>query len=408
MLRRFAFGSMCLGLVALATAITCAVQADEPLPGLVLEADAVVVEAGSAVEAQAVLVLDGGAPVTGTVLIESDDGQSQTTKIDRFISDPVKATLLRTDQVIVFGDEDVRVNAASGQRLVVPFLGAAAINDPAVRETLEKLIANLKEQAEDQKRAGKEDEAWRKMQAIEALHMVLSGGPKAGVSFVKRLPSGEEFKLQREIELGDKAIKERMIKGLTEEIAKSEALRGKADEHPRLKQRIADLHAQLRKLNQQHDQADRSPEQTYIVTSEDGVTRHGPGERQDVIKFNVQHQPHAGGRFFEARIAPFHGKAAEMLRKAEALQQAAGKLKEAGLEDQARVMDEQSQQMRQTAEKMMVEAAAHPVGSHAIAIHGAFPGAPHELHKALTELREQVQELRKEVGQLRELLEKKQ
>lgn len=107
----------------------------------------------------------------------------------------------------------------------------------------------------------------------------------------------------------------------------------------------------------------------------------------------------------------------ERLQQSQALEEAAAKLKGAGLEDQAQAISKAATDARRESTRLQIQlqllqrmqqllANIHEKGS----VQG---GAPHpasvlpELHRTLTEIREQVQELRKEVGQVRELLEKK-
>src|SRR5262249_27864141 len=92
-----------------------------------------------------------------------------------------------------------------------------------------------------------------------------------------------------------------------------------------------------------------------------------------------------------------------MLRKAEALFQAAAKLKEAGLEDQAKEIVRQAESTKAWAETVRDHAARFPGGPP------GFPAGPiaGELQHSIRELHEQVQLLRKEVAELRDLLRRK-
>jgi uncharacterized coiled-coil DUF342 family protein len=115
-----------------------------------------------------------------------------------------------------------------------------------------------------------------------------------------------------------------------------------------------------------------------------------------------------------------------MLRKVEALSDAAAQLKKNGLDEQAQPLLAQAKELKAKAQKMMQEEAekqrsqAGAAGGFGGAGAGGFGGRggfggfgfpgggpPMDLHNALRELQEQIQQLRKEVGELRELLQRK-
>ncbi len=112
-----------------------------------------------------------------------------------------------------------------------------------------------------------------------------------------------------------------------------------------------------------------------------------------------------------------------MLRKSEALSQAAAQLKKNGLDEQAKSLIAQAEQFKTKADQLIAAesekrraqggfgggasfgAGRGPRGFGGFA--GMAGGPPMELHRSIHELQEQIQQLRKEVGELRELLQRK-
>lgn len=400
MLRRIAFGSMCLGLVALGVAITCAVQADETgVEGLPpIEATDAQVAIDLAVELQAELSDPAGR--VEDVLVETTAGPEAVT-IEQLTTEGDANGVAVLRNVIVQNQDGERRPATAELRRARVAPGPIA--DPVARETLESLIVRLKRETDELQQVGKQDEAAAKMRAIEALHLALAGGPRAGISFTNRLAPEDLAKFQERLQHAQQH-------GLAVARTGAMAARPLAEmqaQRQKLEARIAQLEAELHSRKPGDGPGPEGSETRQLIVTGEGdllkVLPARPGEHQG-FEFRVSGPIHDHIR---ARLAPHNREVDGLRQKAAAMQQAAEKLKEAGLEDQARNVAEQSEKLRQTAEKMMADAAQQAARHHIDIIHANPAGPPQDLVKMVAELREQVQELRKEVSAVRQLLEKK-
>lgn len=271
--------------------------------------------------------------------------------------------------------------------VVVRFAHPAGVVDAATRETLERLVKQLREDEAKLRGAQRNEEADQKSQSAATLEAVLKGhGPLKVAGFrtggmphhvaVRMPPFAAHFQAEQAV----------------------------------LQSKIAELQAKRAKL--QLEKPD-SPEIAELEKAILGVKK-GLDERMDHFrvvrqKLAVDPRAHPAAAYqlrqgpWQQRIVMQSGPEAESLRqKGDALLRAAEVLSSAGLDDKAR-------ELKEKADKVLTEAKQLAERRHAEVTFSHPGGPPMELHQALNELREQVQQLRKEVGELRSLLlEKKQ
>ncbi len=105
-----------------------------------------------------------------------------------------------------------------------------------------------------------------------------------------------------------------------------------------------------------------------------------------------------GKNIYTMSLLTDSGTEADVLtRKAEALSQAAAKVKEAGIADLAHDLHAQAEKLKAEAARLRSKPQATPASPD---------GSSAELQRSIHELHEQVQHLRKEIGELRELLQR--
>lgn len=272
------------------------------------------------------------------------------------------------------------------EKVIVNFTHPAGVVDAATRETLERLIKQLREDEAKLRGGQRNEEADQKAQTAVTLERVLKGhGPFTKIAGFREQP----------LHL----------------VSRVPAL------HARIQAEQAELHARLAELQAKRAklQAEKpdSPELAELDRATQELKR-SLDERMD--HFRIVRQKLAGvpEAVHMAHVRQFHanprqqevimirGAEADSLRqKGEALMRAAEVLSSAGLEDKAR-------ELKEKGEKALAEAKEQSAKAHDQFIFTHSGAPPAELHHALNELREQVQQLRKEVGELRALLERKQ
>jgi hypothetical protein len=352
MLRSVAAGLMCLGLATLGVTA---------LRGQ---------EAG-----QSDLIAEDGSAGEGLVEIQlgSDDG---------IVADDL---IIRSDD----GRVVEKIGRATPRLAAAQFrIGGGPTVDTATRESLEKIVAGLKDEAKRLESDGRKEEAEQKRQSIRAIEQLLSAPRRAGVVFRQpRVPDGaaaEEIKKLHE-----------RIDDLRREAGRQPH---DGEAHAKIQKEIADAHRKLAELHQRGGFAGILP----------GMPGQ-PGMPPMVMGgFGTGGFPGAApGQFFAFQQGGMPAEAQVMAQKAAALTNAANQLQQAGLEDQARELRKQAEKLQAAAEKLRAEAQAAP-GGRGPGGFGVFAGGqPGDLQKAIRELQEQVQQLRKEVGELRELLQQR-
>lgn len=278
---------------------------------------------------------------------------------------------------------------------------AQQVVDPQTRESLEKMAGGLKEQIQKLQSEGKQDEAQQKARSLGAIQALLHGNPQ-----VRYLQAGASLQNMEEI----KKLHDRM-RALVEESSKLPE--GAAAERDKIKQEIAKIQKEIAEKHPNVFAAQPSfgSGQPFVAgMAPQGFGMQPPGTQQ----FH-------GGGFGIMVGSPFgFGSSAgtALLRKSEALSQAATQLKTNGLDEQAQPLLAKAEQLKAEAQKVMQEEAEKRraegagqggggggFGSGGIAVFGGAP--PMELQRSIRELQEQIQQLRKEVGELRELLQRK-
>lgn len=298
--------------------------------------------------------------------------------------------------------------------------------DPQTRESLEKMAATLKEQIQKLESEGKKDEAQQKTQSLRAIDSLLHGNPRFTALSVLR--NGRDSKQSME-EI--KKLHAR-LKELTEQSAKLPE--GAAGEREKITKEIEIVKKEI---------AEKHQSLTAPFPYVGMAPQFGPGQPfpPGMVAPQFTQQPPGAPQFFGGGIgfAPgqpqgFGGsEGTAMLRKSEALSQAAAQLKKNGLDEQAQPLLAQAEDLRAKGHKMMQEEAekrkAQTAGGGGFGTGAggfgrggaggfgagggfggmaAFAGGPQmDLHNSLRELHEQIQQLRKEVGELRELLQRK-
>ncbi len=383
MLRPVAAGLMCLGLVTLGVTALRGQEAGES--NLIAEGNA---------------VAEGAPVIAGEGLVEIEIGNDGG--IVAGAADAANVELLGED-VILRSDDGRVVNRI---RRVEPRLAAAQFRvtggpaiDPATRETLDKIIAGLKDEMKRLQDSGKNDEAEQKLQSIRAIEQILNA-PRRGALVNVR---------QRAIPDGPAAEE---IKKLHERIDSLRAQAGNqqqdAEAHAKIQKEMAELHRKLAELHHGGVFGGMMP----------GGRPGMPGQPMMAGPAGMPGQPGmpvppggiaaggiaqmAPGKFFGFQQGGFPAEAQALTQKSAALMQAAAQLQQAGLEDQARDLRKQAEKLQSAAEKIRAEARPAFGGG------GFAGGPPAELQKTIHELQEQIQQLRKEVGELRELLQRRQ
>jgi hypothetical protein len=275
--------------------------------------------------------------------------------------------------------------------------------DPETRETLEKLLSGLREEAQRLEKEGKKDEAAQKSRSIHALERLLTGQTNGRVVYFTQGANPEELK---------KLLARR------DELAKQLATKADFtdDGAAKLKDELA---ATESAIAEQKKQAEKT---RHIYSGGFAKTPMAPGMMMPhpvppgmsgglggmMAGSGGGMMPGAGRvRFFG------HAQSEALSRKAEALSQAATKLKEAGLGEQAKQLadqaeklkDEATMQAKREAEQMHAQGQGGFGGG--FGGFGIAAGPPAELQRSIKELHEQVQLLRKEVAELREALQLK-
>lgn len=287
---------------------------------------------------------------------------------------------------------EISVSGPEGQgvqeKFVVNFAHPAGVVDAATRETLERLIKQLREEEAKLRGGQRNDEAAQKAQTAATLEMVLKGqGPFTKIAGLRT--GGKQF---------------------------HEAVRVPAL-HARIQAEQAGLHARLAELQAKRArlQAEKpdAPELAELDRATQDLKR-SLDERMDHFRIVRQKLVGVPEAAHAAQLIQFHPNAghhrivvagrpevAALNQKGEALLRAAEVLSSAGLEDKAR-------ELKEKGEKTLAEAKEQIAKAQADITFTPLGRPPVELHQALNELREQVQQLRKEVGELRALLERKQ
>lgn len=436
MFRPVAAGLMCLGFVTLGVALSRGQETQEK-PKPVDATPAVVEEEPVPVEIE----LKTTPPVEGgSIQIEiGEDGNAAAIGEGQRIE-------VREDGVIISTKDGKVIRKISGDPVsrqgVARFAPQTQVADPATREALEKMIANLKDEARKLQAEGKNDELQKKIQSVQALEQLLRPGPNGGAAMYG---AGDPKQILRA------RVAERNPQ-LAAEIQKLHArlneLRGEAQKqqegeaHARMQQEIGEVQKQIQqRMDKLRGMAQApvffapvpgAPVQPGTGPMPPTGGPFGPGQpgsqsfpggpNQPGGRTGFQPYPVQPGAFPPGAPGVFNGwpgmamspqqfggppEAQALARKAEALSQAADRLREGGLGDQAAELQKQAQKLRVEAEKVraQAQAQAQPPG-----FGGSVgpAGGPMDLHRSIHELQEQIQQLRKEVGELKELLQRRQ
>jgi hypothetical protein len=272
--------------------------------------------------------------------------------------------------------------------------------DPATRETLDKVIAGLKEEAKRLQDSGKAEEAEQKLQSIRAIEHLLSAPRRAGL-FIQR-PGASDGPAAEE------------IKKLHERIDELRAQAGRqpqdGEAHAKIQKEMAELHRKLAEIHHGAVFGGMMPGGRPGMPGQPMMP--GPAGMPGQPGMPVPPGGVAGGGFAFTAPGQYFGfqqgegpaEVAALIQKSAALTQAAAQLQQAGLEEQARDLRKQAETLQAAANK--IRARAQTAFGGGPGGFGAFAGGPPaELQKTIRELQEQIQQLRKEVGELRELLQ---
>lgn len=385
-------GWMCLGLALLGGVVSGGQDSDEAVREKI---EAVEAETGAAVVAKDLnrvevkLVEDGGA---------GDRGRSELVEIELGTDGVVQ---VEDKDVVISGDdgrkvETRRIELAPRARLVLRGTADEGQKlDPQTRESLEKLIGSLKDEAKRLEGEGKKDEVARKLQSIEALQQFLAGKSVHAVSgrvahFVHSASGPEAEELKK-------------LHTRRDELAKLLATKADANDEgaAKIKQELANVEKEIA------EHAKRFPARAMFGGGFGGM----PG----MPGMAPMGMTGSGGMMSGAGTGSFgaiHARSEALARQADALSQAAAQLKQAGLGDQAKQLAEQAEKLRDQAHKLAKEEAERihthlhtGMGGGGIVAFGGAP--PMELQRSIKELHEQVVQLRKEVAEIRELLQQK-
>jgi hypothetical protein len=414
MLKSVAAGMMCLGLATLGVAISRG--QDDPKPdseeikvvttpveAVVVEGDVKVVEGRSVAEGQPLDIVE--------IQVGSDE-----LDVAAF---PDRKTL----RVQVEG-KDVVVATDDGKIVERHALGAEPLTGrivrsirpptvaPETRETLEKLLGRLRDDAKRLEKEGKQSEAAQTIQSIQALEQILAGQPfgiaSDRVVHIREAANPEELKKLH-------ARRDELAAQLTKATVNDEVA-------AKLKQELAATENAITQLQKQGEAraiyrfgAGMAPGMPGMG----GMAGMGPPSSMGGMG-GMRAGAMGPGRGGFAHFTGMHAKSAALAQQAEALSQAAAKLKEAGLGEQAKQLADQAEKLKDQAAAVAKQEAEqfHAQAPGGAGGWGRFPGAggvavfggggpPAELQRSIKELHEQVQLLRNEVAELRELLQQK-
>ena len=289
--------------------------------------------------------------------------------------------------------------------------------DSQTRESLNKMMAALKEQIGKLEAEGKKDEAQQKVQSLHAIESLLHyTRGRAEIRFTDGQPDPKQTMEEM------KKLHSR-LGSLAEESSKLPE--GAAGEREKIKQEIEKIHREIAEKQQS----------LILPFPVGGAPQFAPGQvPPGMVPPQFAQQPHGaagfpgGGFGFAQGFVPGQpgqppgigaSEGMGLMRKAAALSQAAAQLKSNGLDEQAQPLLAQAEKLRAEAQKMMQEEAAkqRAQGGAGGGLGGGFGGMmaggmmgggpPMDLNRSIRELHEQIQQLRKEVGELRELLQRK-
>ncbi|MGQ0637348.1 MAG: hypothetical protein ACT4QC_22295 [Planctomycetaceae bacterium] len=314
-----------------------------------------------------------------------------------------------------------------GRARFTPPFGPQGISDPAAREGVEKVIRGLQEEAERLQKEGKGDEAERKRQSARTLEGLLRG-QQSGFGQVRVLRGGQQFERRIDRPPFEEAQSPR-LQDLKQQLVEAQLELVLASSAKSPEEQLAEKRKVVEKLQQAIVEARRQFDDHRGDAHPSGPPGHEPqgdrrGPERGPYKYeyhlntrgvtDLPHRPGMPGRPLAMHMMrggspgqpPESPEIVELQRKVDALRQAARRLAEGGLEEQARSLTEQADASDKVlAAEIKKRREAQPEGMHRMMmIRG---GPPHELHQALKDLQEQVQALRGDVRQLREMLEKK-
>jgi hypothetical protein len=393
MLRPIAAGWMCLGFVTLGVA---AIWGQD--------------EAGKPRSVDLIAVEEEKAAAPGNVLVPLREVDAR--RIEIRIGDDSAAAVAgegedkrvevrEGGEVFILNERDGKIvekfkaDAVPGRSGVrVRFAQGPAI-DAGTREAVDKLIAGLKDEAKRLSGDGKKEEAGKKFQSIQALEQMLNAGPRWGAYAPQPVPSGGVMAggIARFREVGPVPEELKKLHARLEELRALLAQASKTqsgEEHAKIEEEIAKIQKQIAE----------SAQRMSIATGGIGAFPPGaPGAPMSPFAPGHPVPPGPGGGV-AFTVSP---EADALAQKAQALSGAATQLRQAGLEDQARELDQQSAKLRAEAFEKVRARTQHVPGT----VHFTA-GPPQELQRSIHELQEQIQQLRKEVAELRELLQRRQ
>jgi len=411
MLKPVAAGLMCLGLVTLGVAISRGQDAETELVQEV-ETDLIVIDGKlDATEVKTgenkqqppagVSFTGGGGAAAIGISSGGEAGVSVDGRRFKVVSDEKGGIFVYSDDGKLIERHDAGATPGKVSARFTRVAQAQHMVDPQTRESLERMTAELKEQIQKLQSEGKQDEAQQKARSLGAIEALLNGNPRV-INIMRRSPAPQQA---------------------MEEIKKlHDRLQAMVQESSKLPERPA---AERDKINQEVAKIQKEIAEKYQALAVPNPFGGQPGQTGFVVG-----QPmapgmlphfHGGGIGFPAPQQHGMGHSAGMvlMRKSEALSQAAAQLKSNGLDEQAQPLQAQAEKLRAEGQKMIQEEAAKRRAEGAAqggfggggggGGFGGFPGGPPmDLHRSIHELQEQIQQLRKEVGELRELLQRKQ
>ncbi len=408
MLKPVAAGLMCLGFVTLGVAMS---RGDDETDLIVIEGridakEVPIDEAKPQPPAGISFTTDGGVAGISIVGSGGEAGVSVDGKRFKIVTDEKGVVFVYNEDGKIIEKHDAGATPGKISSRFTRLAQAQPVVDPQTREALEKMTAALKDQIQKLQSEGKQDEAQQKAASLGAIEGLLRGNAR-----FLTLKMGDPKERAAEIKKLHDRMQELVAEG-------SKLPEGATAEREKIKQEITRLKKEIAERHQ-----------PMVITGAGG-SQAGFGLGQPFAP-GFPGQPGAqfggGGFGFVAgqQAGPGSSAGMKLLRKSEALSQAAAQLKSNGLDEQAQPLQAKAEQLRAEAQKMMQEEAekqraqmqAQPggfpggFGGGAGGFHafGGFPGGqPQELHKSIHELQEQIQQLRKEVGELRELLQRKQ
>lgn len=344
-----------------------------------------------------VIAADGDAPRKPGAVVEIEVNENGKPVVER----PIRAEFQNGKIVII--REDGRTTAAGSEGKPstrnsttenVRFYAHAA-SEKEAREALEQIIASLRTEVDELSKTGKTDEAARKRRQLEALAQLLTAHPAVEKQMVTRTVTVTQVDSE---ELSQ--LKKRRA-DLAEALQKTPADNPEVQE--KLKRELVELDSRIA------DVASKARHGQFYAVEAHAATPLG---------VPLPPQVATGGPGTPGWQAPpqFHGRhhvgqSAVLAQQAEALTQAASRLKESGLHDQARHLMEHAEKLRDESaamanrereqQRLRARTGGHAEGFITVAV------PPDELLRSIRELQEQVQSLRKEVAELREILRNK-